>query len=68
MKKLYRSTNDKKLSGVCGGIAEYFGVDPTVIRVGWALISLFGGAGILAYIICTLIIPEKPGNEIIDEK
>jgi phage shock protein C len=68
MKKLYRSTNDKKLSGVCGGIAEYFGVDPTVIRVGWALISMFGGAGIPAYIICALIIPEKPTNEIIDEK
>ena len=61
-KKLYRSVSDKKLAGVCGGIAEYFGLDATLIRVGWALVSLFAGAGILAYIVCALIIPQKPGN------
>ena len=61
-KKLYRSVSDKKLAGVCGGIAEYFGLDATLIRVGWALVSLFAGAGILAYIVCALIIPEKPEN------
>ena len=61
-KKLYRSVSDKKLAGVCGGIAEYFGLDATLIRVGWALVSLFAGAGILAYIVCALIIPEKPAN------
>ena len=62
MKKLYRSVSDKKLAGVCGGIAEYFGLDATLIRVGWALVSLFAGAGILAYIVCALIIPQKPEN------
>ena len=61
-KKLYRSLSDKKLAGVCGGIAEYFGLDATLIRVGWALVSLFAGAGVLAYIVCALIIPEKPAN------
>ena len=62
MKKLYRSVSDKKLAGVCGGIAEYFGLDATLVRVAWALVSLFAGAGVLAYIICALIIPEKPEN------
>ena len=61
MKKLYRSVSDKKLAGVCGGIAEYFGLDATLIRVGWAIVSLFS-PGILAYIVCALIIPEKPEN------
>ena len=61
-KKLYRSVSDKKLAGVCGGIAEYFGLDSTLIRVGWALVSLFAGAGVLAYIVCALIIPQKPEN------
>ena len=60
-KKLYRSANDKKIAGVCGGLAKYLNVDPTVVRVIWALIAL-GGAGILAYIVCALIIPEEPSN------
>ena len=60
-KKLYRSVSDKKLAGVCGGIAEYFNLDATLVRVGWAIVSLFT-SGILAYIICALIIPEKPEN------
>ena len=61
-KKLYRSVSDKKLAGVCGGIAEYFGLDATLIRVGWAIVSLFAGAGVLAYIVCAIIIPQKPEN------
>ena len=65
-KKLYRSTTDKKLAGVCGGFAEYFGVDTTLIRLGWAIVSLFAGAGVLAYIVCAIVIPEKPDNTIID--
>ena len=64
-KKLYRSKSDRKLAGVCGGVAAYLNIDPTVVRVIWALLSI-SGAGILAYIICALIIPEKPDNEIID--
>ena len=66
MKKLYRS-NDRKIAGVCGGLAEYINIDPTVIRVIWALIGLTG-AGVVAYLVCALIIPEKPDNTIIDAK
>ena len=63
-KKLYRSNTDKKLAGVCGGLADYINIDPTIIRVIWALVSL-SGAGLVAYLICALIIPEKP-SDIID--
>ena len=61
-KKLYRSNTDKKLCGVCGGLAEYLGVDPTVVRLLWVLAALFVGCGVLAYIVAALIIPEKPNN------
>ena len=61
-KKLYKSKKDKKLAGVCGGIAEYFNIDPTLIRVGWILLSCFGGSGLVAYIICAIIMPETPDN------
>ena len=63
-KKLYRSRTDRKIAGVCGGLAEFIGIDPTIIRVIWALVSL-SGAGLIAYLICALIIPEKP-SDIID--
>ena len=59
-KKLYKSNQNKMLDGVCGGIAEYFGIDPTVGRLIWALFSLMGGCGILAYIIAAIIIPRNP--------
>ena len=59
-KKLYKSTTDKKIAGVCGGIAEYFNVDATLIRLAWVLFSLLGGSGLLAYIIAALIMPEQP--------
>ena len=58
-KKLYRNTQNKMIAGVCAGLAEYLNIDPTIIRVIWALIGLTG-AGIVAYLICALIIPEKP--------
>ena len=61
-KKLYRIKVDKKLAGVCGGFAEFFGIDPTVVRLIWALISLCAGTGILAYIVCAFVIPEKPDD------
>ena len=50
-KKLYKSSTDKKLAGVCGGIAEYFNIDSTLVRLGWVVFSLLGGSGLLAYII-----------------
>lgn len=59
MKKLYKSEN-KVLTGVCGGIAEYFDVDPTLIRLAWVVFCAAGGSGILAYILCVLFIPQKP--------
>ena len=59
-KKLCRSVTDKKLGGVCGGIAEYLDVDPTLIRLAWVLCTLFVGAGILAYIIALLVMPNPP--------
>ena len=61
-KKLYRSSTDRKLAGVCGGIAKYLNMDPTVIRVLWAIVSLFGFVGVVAYIVCAFIIPEESGN------
>lgn len=60
MKKLYRSKSDRKLAGVCGGLAEYLNIDPTVIRVIWAITSLFVFVGIIAYVVCAVIIPEEP--------
>ena len=59
-KKLYRVNEGKMLAGVCGGIAEYFNIDPTIIRLGWVLVSFMGGCGILAYIIALIVMPEKP--------
>jgi phage shock protein C len=59
-KKLYKSVTDKKIDGVCAGIGEYFGIDPTVIRLAWVLFCVLGGSGILAYIICAMIIPKNP--------
>ena len=58
-KKLYKSNQNKMIDGVCGGIAEYFGIDPTVVRLIWALFSLMGGCGILAYIIAAIVIPRN---------
>ena len=59
-KRLYRTEEDKMLCGVCGGIAEYFSVDPTLVRVGWALLTLCTASlGFWAYIACIIIIPKK---------
>lgn len=63
-KKLYKS-RDKKISGVCAGIAEYFGIDPTLIRLLWAVVTLFTvGTGVLAYIICAFVMPDIPDGEV----
>lgn len=60
MKKLYKSQTDKKLCGVCGGIAEFFGIDSTVVRLLWAIAVLCLGTGFLAYIIAAIIMPSYP--------
>ncbi|SKA95073.1 phage shock protein C (PspC) family protein [Caloramator quimbayensis] len=57
-KKLYRSRKDRMIAGVCGGIAEYFDIDPTLVRLFWVFAVLLGGSGILAYIICAIVIPN----------
>ncbi len=58
-KRLYRVEEGKMLCGVCGGIAEYFNVDPTLIRLGFVLFCLAGGSGLLAYLIAAIIMPTK---------
>ena len=60
MKKLYLSETDKKITGVCGGIAEYFEMDSTLVRLGWVLLTIVPPfPGIIAYIIASFIIPKK---------
>lgn len=59
-KRLYKTEGaDKKLCGVCGGIAEYFDMDPTLVRVGWAIATLCASVGLWAYLICALVMPNK---------
>ena len=63
-KKLYKSTKDKKLCGVCAGLAKYFSLDATIVRLALVAFCLLGGSGILAYIICAIVIPEGDDNVI----
>lgn len=59
-KKLYKSNQNKMIEGVCGGIAEYFNLDPTIVRLAWVFFCILGGSGILAYIIAAIVIPANP--------
>lgn len=59
-KKLYKSNENKMIEGVCGGIAEFFGIDATLVRLGWVLFCALGGSGFLAYLIAAIIIPRRP--------
>lgn len=61
-KRLYRSRENRVISGVCGGIAEYFDLDPTLVRLLWVLVTFFVGVGIIGYIICIFVIPERPSS------
>ncbi len=58
MKKLCKSNTNRKICGVCGGIAEYLNADPTLIRLGFAIVALAAGSGVLAYFLAALIMPE----------
>jgi phage shock protein PspC (stress-responsive transcriptional regulator) len=60
VKRLYRSRYDKKLGGVCAGLADYFEIDVTLVRLLWLLLVVFYGSGILAYIIAWIVIPQEP--------
>jgi phage shock protein C len=59
-KKLYRSRNGRKISGVCAGLADYFDIDPTIVRLGWLIAVFCFGGGLVAYIIAALVIPNEP--------
>ena len=61
-KRLYRSESNRMLCGVCAGIAEYFNLDPTLVRLAWVLFCALGGSGVLAYILSVIIIP--PENQV----
>jgi len=62
VKRLYLSNDDKKLSGVCGGLGDYFGIDSTIIRLAWIILTIATGIipGIVGYIIAAVVIPRKP--------
>jgi len=66
-KKLYKSSSDKVLAGVCGGIGEYFAVDSVIIRLLWVVFTLMGGAGLIAYIIAAIIIPRDESYNSIED-
>ncbi|MBQ1310740.1 MAG: PspC domain-containing protein [Blautia sp.] len=59
MKKLYRSENNRMIVGVCGGIAEFLNIDATLVRLGFAAVSVLGGSGLLAYLVAAIIIPKR---------
>lgn len=61
-KKLYKSYTDRKILGVCGGIAEYFAIDSTLVRLLWVLFVLAGGSGIIGYILCAIIMQNRNVN------
>jgi len=62
-KRLLRSKSDRQIAGVCGGLAEYFNVDATIVRLVFVLFALMGGPGLLVYIVLALVIPEETGEK-----
>ena len=58
-KRMYKS-NDRKVCGVCGGLAEYFGIDPTIVRLVYAILAITYGSGLLLYIIAAIIMEDRP--------
>ena len=56
-KRLYESNENKMVDGICGGIAEYFGIDPTLVRLAWVLFCAMGGSGLIAYLIAAILMP-----------
>jgi phage shock protein C len=62
VKRLYRSRTEKKIAGVCGGLAAYLGMDPVIPRLVWVVFALAAGMGILAYLIAWLVIPPEPAT------
>ena len=58
-KKLYKSDENKIINGVCGGIGEYFDIDPTLVRLAWVVFCALGGSGVIAYVIAAIIMPRR---------
>ncbi len=67
LKRLYRSREDRWIAGVCGGLARYFGMDPTPIRLGFILLSFWSGVGVLIYLIMVLVVPEEPSTQVVTD-
>lgn len=65
-KRLYKSTTDKKIFGVCGGLAEYFNIDPVIIRVIWAVLALCYGTGVVLYLVMAFVLPVQGSGGVID--
>ena len=61
-KRLYRTREGRVVAGVCAGVAAYFGIDPTLVRLLFALFTIFGGAGVLLYLVAWIVIPEEDGD------
>ena len=61
-KKLYKLLKDRKLEGVCGGIGEYLDIDSSIIRIIWLILVLCAGTGLLAYIICAIVLDDNPNE------
>jgi phage shock protein PspC (stress-responsive transcriptional regulator) len=59
-KRLQRSRTEKMIAGVCGGLAQYFNIDPTIVRLLWVVITIMGGAGILLYLVLWIVMPLEP--------
>jgi len=60
IRRVYRSRSERKIAGVCGGLASYLGVDPVILRIAWVVVALAAGLGIVAYLICWVAIPLEP--------
>jgi len=60
VRRLYRSRTDRKIAGICGGLAKYFDIDPVIVRLAWVLLFFLGGSGIFLYIIAWIVIPLEP--------
>ncbi len=65
VRRLYKSRTERMIDGVCGGISEYFGLDPTLVRISWVLLTLLGGTGIFLYIVCMIVMPANPSKEVV---
>jgi phage shock protein C len=66
-KKLFRSMENRKIAGVCGGLGEYFDIDPTIIRLLWVAITLGFGGGIVAYILAWIIVPQESLVKVVEQ-